>query len=134
MGFLDYLLRSAVGDSHDGTGANPMLDAVLGMINNSQSGGLAGLIQAFHDKGLGDVVGSWVSTGENLPISTSDLSRVLGSAQIAELARRFGLSRAAASAQLTEVLPQVVDKLTPDGRLPDANSLAGMLDKFKKLG
>jgi uncharacterized protein YidB (DUF937 family) len=134
MGFLDTLLRNAIGNTQEGTSGNPMLDAVLGMINNSQSGGLAGLLQAFHDKGFGEIARSWVSTGENLPISTSDLAQVLGSRQIAELAQRFGLSSDVAASQLSVLLPHVVDQLTPDGRLPDAGSLSGTLDNFKTLG
>jgi uncharacterized protein YidB (DUF937 family) len=133
MGLLDSLLSAAIGGSQGSAGNNPMLGAVLSMLQNNQSGGLGGLIQAFQDKGLGNIAASWVSTGHNLPISADQLSSVLGSDQIAQLAQKFGLSHGDAAAHLTELLPQVIDKLTPNGQLPDAGSLAGMLDQFKKL-
>jgi uncharacterized protein YidB (DUF937 family) len=133
MGLLDSLLGMATSGSQGSSGGNPMLGAVLSMLQNNQSGGLGGLLQAFHDKGLGDIAKSWVSTGENLPISASDLTKVLGSDQIAALAEKFGLSHGEAASHLSELLPQVVDKLTPNGQLPDSSSLAGMLDNFKKL-
>jgi uncharacterized protein YidB (DUF937 family) len=133
MGLLDSLLGMATGGAKGSSGNNPMLDAVLGMMNNNQSGGLGGLIQAFQQKGFGEIAASWVSTGQNLPISPDQLSSVLGSDQIAALAEKFGLSHGDASSQLSQLLPQVVDKLTPNGQLPDSSSLAGMLDGFKKL-
>ena len=133
MGLLDSLLKMATGDSQRSIGDNPMLGAVLAMLQNGQSGGLGGLIQAFKDKGFGEIAASWVSTGQNLPISADQLSSVLGNDQIAALSEKFGLSRSEISSHLTDLLPQVVDKLTPNGQLPDASSLAGMLDKFRNL-
>jgi len=133
MGLLDSLLNAATGGAQGNAANNPMLGAVLSMLRDGQSGGLGGLIQAFQDKGLGDLAASWVSTGRNLPISADQLSSVLGSDQIAQLAEKFGLSHGDAASHLTELLPQVVDKLTPNGQLPDSHSLAGMLDAFRKL-
>lgn len=134
MGLLDSLLGSLTGGTQGGAGNNPLLGAVMSMLQNNQSGGLGGLIQAFQEKGLGNLAASWVSTGQNLPVSADQISSVLGADQIAALAEKFGLSKGAVSSNLSELLPQVVDKLTPNGQLPDSSSLAGMLDSFKKLG
>jgi uncharacterized protein YidB (DUF937 family) len=133
MGLLDSMLGKLTGGAQTGDN-NPMMDAVLSMLQNNQSGGLGGLLQAFQQKGFGEIAASWVSTGKNLPISPDQLSSVLGSDQIAQLAEKFGLSQGDVSANLSQLLPQVVDKLTPNGQLPDSGSLAGMLDAFKKLG
>jgi uncharacterized protein YidB (DUF937 family) len=104
-----------------GSSSNPLVSTVMQMINN-QPGGLSGLVQQFHDKGLGGLVSSWVSTGQNLPISADQLQHVLGSEQVKELAARAGISPEAASSHLTQLLPMLIDKLTPNGQLPDASA------------
>jgi uncharacterized protein YidB (DUF937 family) len=125
-----------------GSSSNPLLSTVMQMINN-QPGGLAGLVQQFHDKGLGGLVSSWVSTGQNLPISADQLQHVLGSEQVKELAARAGISSETASSHLTQLLPMLIDKLTPNGQLPDASAstsastssmLEAGLDMLKNLG
>ena len=102
---------------------------------NSQPGGLSGLLQQFHDKGLGGLVSSWVSTGQNLPISADQIQHVLGSEQVKELAARAGISPDSVSSHLSQLLPVLVDKLTPNGQVPQGGSLLeegmGML---KNLG
>jgi uncharacterized protein YidB (DUF937 family) len=114
--------------------SNPLASSVMQMISN-QPGGLSGLLQQFHDKGLGGVVTSWVGTGQNLPISADQLQQVLGSEQVKELAAKAGISPEAASSHLAQLLPMLVDKLTPNGQVPQSSSLLeegmGML---KNLG
>src|ERR1700675_401574 len=105
-----------------GSSSNPLLASVMQMIN-SQPGGLSGLIQQFHDKGLGGLVSSWVSTGQNLPISADQIQHVLGSEQVKELAAKAGISPDAAGSHLAQLLPMLVDKLTPNGQLPQTSSL-----------
>ena len=73
-----------------------MASSVAQMLNN-QPGGLSGLLQQFHDKGLGSLVTSWVGTGQNLPISADQIQHVLGSEQVKELAAKAGISPDAAS-------------------------------------
>jgi uncharacterized protein YidB (DUF937 family) len=66
MGFLDEKAKGLLGKVLGGGGSqNPLMDIVLGLITNPQTGGLQGLIQTFKEKGLGDAVSSWISTGEN---------------------------------------------------------------------
>ena len=81
-------------------------------------GGLGGLIDRFRQSGQGDVIDSWVGTGKNKPIQPPQLEQTLGRSTIGDLARRAGLSEQELLAQLSAVLPDLVDRLTPQGRLP----------------
>ena len=140
MGFLEDMAGKEV-SSMMGSSSNPMLATVMQMIN-SQPGGLSGLVQQFHDKGLGGLVTSWVSTGQNLPISADQLQHVLGSEQVKELAAKAGISPDAAGSHLSQLLPMIIDKLTPNGQIPDAatasastsSMLEAGLDMLKGLG
>lgn len=92
-------------------------------------GGLGGLLQALDSNGLGQVGSSWVSTGSNLPISAEQLQKVLGSDQLASIAGKLGMTPDKAAHGLSKVLPGLVDRLTPDGKVPDAATLEGALAK-----
>ena len=88
-----------------------------------QRGGLDTLLERFRQHGLADQVSSWISTGRNLPITPEDIQRVLGPAQVEELARRTGVDVKMASQELASLVPQIVDRLTPTGQVPAANLL-----------
>ena len=128
MGLLDSIL-GAVGQR--GTG-NPLLDTVLQFVNDPQHGGLAGLVQGFQQKGLGSIVDSWVSTGQNLPISPDQIAHGLGNDKLASLAQSLGISQGDVSSQLSQILPNVVDKLTPGGALPSGDEMGDLLASVKK--
>jgi uncharacterized protein YidB (DUF937 family) len=102
--------------------SNPLASSVMQMVNN-QPGGISGLLQQFHDKGLGGLVTSWVGTGQNLPISAEQLQNVLGSEQVKELAAKAGISPEAASSHLAQLLPMLIDKLTPNGQVSQSSSM-----------
>jgi uncharacterized protein YidB (DUF937 family) len=89
----------------------------------SQPGGLDGLVERFQQKGLGDVVSSWVSTGQNLPISADQITHVLGSDAVKNMAAKAGISPDQVSTQLSSLLPGIIDKLTPNGHTADAGGL-----------
>jgi uncharacterized protein YidB (DUF937 family) len=89
-------------------------------------GGLGGLLGQFQKNGLGDVIGSWIGPGQNQPIAPNQLGSALGPAALTSLAQRTGLSEQDLLSHLSQVLPDVVDKLTPDGRLPTAQEVAGL--------
>jgi uncharacterized protein YidB (DUF937 family) len=91
------------------------------------SGGLGDLLNQFQQKGLGDQADSWVSNGPNKQIAPGDLANALGSDQISQLASQSGLSREELLQGLSKYLPDVVNHLTPDGRLPDENELSGRI-------
>jgi uncharacterized protein YidB (DUF937 family) len=132
MGFLEDMADKGVGGLTNNP--NTLVSSVMQMINN-QPGGLAGLVQRFHEKGLGGLVSSWVSTGQNLPVSSDQLQHVLGSEQVSELAAKAGISPETASSHLAQLLPMIVDKLTPNGQLPPSGSLLDSgLSMLKGLG
>jgi uncharacterized protein YidB (DUF937 family) len=91
------------------------------------SGGLGDLLNQLQQKGHGEAASSWVGRGENKPIAPGDLANALGADQIEGLSARTGLSRDDLLSGLSQYLPQVVDHLTPDGRLPTENELSDKL-------
>jgi uncharacterized protein YidB (DUF937 family) len=91
-------------------------------------GGLGGLLEKFQQSGHGDVTKSWVGSGQNQPISPGSLGSALGPSIIKALAEKTGLSEQEVTAQLSQLLPGFVDKLTPQGRLPTHGELARFVD------
>ena len=133
MGLLDSVLGSL---SQGGSGSgNPLLQVVLSMVNDPNTGGLAGLLSKFQEHGLGNISDSWVSTGKNLPISADQVQEALGSGQLGAIAQQLGMSQGDVSSKLAELLPGVVDNLTPDGQVPDMGSLGDLLGSLtRRLG
>src|SRR5712675_96527 len=91
------------------------------------SGGLGDLLKQFQQNGQGEVANSWVSPGPNKSISPGDLAKALGADQIDNLASQSGLSRDELLTGLSQHLPDVINHLTPDGRLPTENELSGRI-------
>jgi uncharacterized protein YidB (DUF937 family) len=89
-------------------------------------GGLAGLVEQFGRAGLGDVAGSWVGRGQNMPISADQLGQALGGERIGAMAGQLGMDQGDLLGQLSQMLPQIVDRLTPEGQVPQGD-LAGAL-------
>lgn len=87
-------------------------------------GGLGGLLDKLQKGGLGSAINSWIGPGENQPVSPGQLGSALGPDIIKTLAQRSGLSEEELTRQLSHVLPGVVDKLTPQGRLPTSAELS----------
>ena len=121
MGLLDELAGSAMSGML-GNSTNPLVHGAMEMIQN-QPGGLAGLVQSFEQKGMGGVVSSWVGTGQNLPVSGDQITSVLGSDALKNLAAKAGISPDQAGSQLATLLPGIIDKLTPNGHVGDAGGL-----------
>ncbi len=116
-----------------GGGLSDMLKGGLGGLlaggaaGSILSGGLGDLLSQFQEKGQGDAANSWVGNGPNKQISPSDLGSALGADQIQALTAQSGLSREELLQGLSQYLPDVVNHLTPDGRLPDENELSGRI-------
>jgi len=145
MSFFEGLLKQALGgpSSTSGSGSlasivsmvssNPqILSAVTALLSTRDNsvggtGGLAGLVGAFEKKGLGSMMSSWISTGPNPEISTAQVNDVLGGDTLNQFAQKAGVPATQASSLLAGLLPAVVDHLTPDGKMPDTNSLEGAL-------
>jgi uncharacterized protein YidB (DUF937 family) len=118
MGLMDQLGQAAGGMLGGQGGQNPLLQAVAGLLGKDSSiGGFAGLVQAFQKNGLGEIVNSWVSTGQNLPVTPNQVEQGLGSNLVNQIAAKAGLSPGATSSQLAGILPDLVDKLTPNGKI-----------------
>jgi uncharacterized protein YidB (DUF937 family) len=123
-GGLESILGGLAGGA--GTGAGPAMGAqgggaaliaiLLQMLQ--QRGGLGGLLSQFQQAGYGKQADSWVSTGENAPISGDVLSKVLGSGEIDRIAQQLGMSRGQAADQMASALPDVVNQMTPKGSVP----------------
>lgn len=115
--------------------SNPQLiQVVTGMLsNNGDHGGLGGLVGKFEQAGLGNVVSSWVGSGQNQPISADQLTKVLGSDALSGIAAKLGVDPSEAAGQLAQVLPGLVDHLTPAGQAPQAG-LGDSSDLFGMLG
>jgi uncharacterized protein YidB (DUF937 family) len=93
-----------------------MVSVVNGILE--QHGGLQGVVSEFEKNGLGSTVRSWVGTGPNQPISPEEVHKALGPDLLRQLAEKSGLSEQDLVQKLSHVLPQAVDKLTPNGTLP----------------
>ena len=145
MGLLDSVIGALGGGqggaSPQGAGQGALINIVIGMLANRQadasqggaaSGGLGDLMAKFQQGGLGDVIGSWIGAGQNLPVSADQLSNVLGSDMLAKIAQQLGVSHGEAASQLSQVLPQVVDKLTPNGQVPEGGlgDIGAILGRF----
>ena len=94
-----------------------------GVIGALLTGGMMDLVNQFRGAGKADAVNSWVARGPNQEVSPNDLSKVLTEEQIAFLSERTGMSRDELLAGLSERLPQVVDELTPEGRVPTTEEM-----------
>lgn len=145
MGLFDSVVGAVLGggnaQAQGGLGGiigslanNPqMLQAISAMLaNDGSQGGLGGLMEKFQQAGLGNVIGSWVGSGENRPISGDQLSQALGPDTISDLASKFGLNTGDTTGQLSQILPGLIDKLTPHGQAPsgglgNSTDLMGML-------
>ena len=118
-----------------GGGLEDLLGQVLGGQGTSGAGGLADLLAGFQRAGFGNEARSWVSTVQNLPVPPEALEQVFGRGGIAEIARRAGLSEQDATRGLSQLMPEVVDRVTPSGEVPDASSLLASVDAMaKRLG
>lgn len=109
MGLFDGVLGGLVGAG------------MVSVVNNllEQQGGVQGLISKFQQQGLGETVNSWISTGPNKPISPDEVHRALGPDLLQQLSAKSGLSVQDLAQKLSQILPQAVDTMTPDGRVPN---------------
>jgi len=104
-------------------GLGDLLNGLGGMLGGATagsvlSGGLGDLVERFRQSGRGDKADSWINAGDNVPVETSDLEDALGEETIVELTEKTGLSREELLRRLTETLPDAVNRMTPEGRLP----------------
>src|SRR5215813_11117928 len=125
LGF-DEILKGGQGGGAGGGGLGGLLAGLGGGggLGGLLSGGLSDLLEQFQGAGKGDAANSWIGPGQNQPIAPHELSQVLPPEQIEFLTQRTGLAREELLAGLSEQLPHLVDRLTPDGRLPTADEMS----------
>jgi uncharacterized protein YidB (DUF937 family) len=145
VGLLDDILKQAggTGGRQAGAGAlgsiaemvmkNPQIvAAAISMLNPRDTsvgggGGLADIVRAFHKAGLGDVMSSWVGGGPNQPVDPGALASALGPDILGQFAQKTGVGHAEAGSVLASILPELVNQVTPQGRVPEAGALDGVL-------
>ena len=156
MGLLDSVLGAVINNATQnnavGSGLGGSLGSLMGMAannpqllqvvvdllgNQSPVGGLPGLLARFQQAGLGDAVASWLGNGPNAALSGEQLGRVLGEGPLAQIAAQLGVGQGDAAGQLSQLLPGLIDRLTPNGQLPAgvqgaAPELLGMLGELFK--
>jgi uncharacterized protein YidB (DUF937 family) len=108
MGLFDGVLGGVVGAG--------MMSVVSGVIE--KHGGVQGIVNQFEKNGLGETVKSWVGTGANKPVSADQVQQALGATTLEQLAAKAGISVPELAQKLAQVLPQAIDKLTPNGVVP----------------
>lgn len=135
MGLLDALLSGMTGPAAgtSQSGASPLLQLMLQLLSSQgQFGGLSGLAHQFQQAGLGPQMNSWISTGQNLPISPEQLMQVFGQQPLQQMASTSGMDLGQLSGGLADLLPQMVDRLTPAGEVPAAG-IDGALAELSKM-
>lgn len=132
MGLFDEVVGKATGLMGCSESGNVgLMESIVGTLTSKETGGLSGLVQSFQEKGLGDIISSWIGTGQNQPISAEQIQQGVGSDVIQKLAAKTGLSSEDLSAKLAEFLPGVIDKLTPDGTIPECGLFVKGMDFLK---
>jgi uncharacterized protein YidB (DUF937 family) len=126
MSLLTEILKSAIGTTNSSgeteNQSQNLLNGALGILDSM--GGVDGLVKKFQQSGLGDLAASWVGTGENKDILPDQLASILGKDQIAAVAQQAGIPESQGASVLSQILPSIVDKLTPDGTAPESGNLA----------
>ena len=128
MGFLELLGAMGKKKAGDGGLAGGIAE-LLG--SGSAVGGMSGLLELLQSKGLGDAAASWVSKGKNLPVSAEQIQSALGDEHVRAIATRLGISPEKAVDAISRYLPQIVDRVTPDGKVPDAGALEKALSTLR---
>lgn len=133
MGLFDGVAGAVLGKVLGGgqAGDQGVLTAIALELFN-QNGGIGGILDKFKEGGLGDAAASWVSLGENLPVSADQVASVFGNSAITDLAAKFGISPDVLTSQIAQHLPEVINKVTPSGTVSEESgnlltSILGML-------
>jgi uncharacterized protein YidB (DUF937 family) len=109
-------ILAGLGGGNQGQSGNMLLQVALLLLQ--QNGGLQGLLSKFRQGGLGQQADSWVSTGQNMNISANDLQQIFGSSTLRDLASQLGMPEEQAGSTMAQVLPELINQLTPQGQVP----------------
>ncbi|AOM42459.1 YidB family protein [Xenorhabdus hominickii] len=129
MGFFDQIANILNGSK------NQQFQHIMDWVEGQ--GGINGVIEKFSQQGMDGTIHSWIGSGENLPIHADQLSSIFGSSTIQQLAEKIGINPDEASSLLSKHLPNLIDKVTPNGEVPknlDLKSIGMSLLKDKLSG
>lgn len=127
MSFLDAIKDKVMGENQPKQ-TTRLISELL-----NECDGLDGLVEKFNASGFGDTIASWLSSGANRPISSSQIQKVLGPSLVHRLSLRFGLDTNLVATQLAAQLPKYIDKLTPDGQMPTMEQINTKMDELKNM-
>ena len=131
---LGGILGGSQGGSSGALGGNPMLRMLLPLVASLlMNGGLQKILGRLQENGKGEKGQSWVSTGPNEPVDADDIKAALDDQELAEIAQKLGVSEDEAAEAVAQVLPDVVDKATPAGELPDDDELDRTFGRLHEL-
>ena len=123
MSIFDDVLSKVSTLFPDSEHANGVFKLVVELLNKPEIGGVSGLVKLFQERGLEGIVSSWIGTGQNMPISSEQIQQVLGGDTLKKVSETTGLPVENLSSDLANLLPMVIDKLTPNGEVSDSHSL-----------
>lgn len=130
------LFKEKMGDQAANLDDNSIMDALSGLISNEEGGlDLSNILSSLQDGDIGSIISSWIGSGENAPVDGSTLSSILGSEQISIFAEKLGIDADTAAENLSDVVPNMVDKATGDGSsiLDSLGGLDGIMDMANKF-
>jgi uncharacterized protein YidB (DUF937 family) len=134
MGLLDDLVGAIGNAGATNQNHSDVVGALTGLLGSA--GGLSGLMQSFEQAGLGTLVQSWIGTGKNLPVSAEQITQALSGGQLGAIASKLSMQHQDVAGLIAQILPQMVDHLTPNGAIPQHSdmlgSLAGLAQSFLK--
>ena len=137
MGFIDDLAQQLLAGKQGSLSSDQtasLVRGVLDALDDDDEAGIPGLTRRLTSAGLGDVVSSWIGTGANRAVSPSDLARALSGSRLEQATQRAGLSGLAGAAALAGILPALIDKLTPGGKVPQRQELQQMRTEILGTG
>jgi uncharacterized protein YidB (DUF937 family) len=138
MSLLNILLGAAAARSggllgqRRGGGKAALIGIVLSLLASQRGGGLRQLGDLLRQRGMGQRFNSWVGTGANEAVSPGEVNHLLGDESIDQLAQQTGMPREEVSSNLAELMPQIVDQLTPDGQIPDDATLEQRMPELER--
>ncbi len=127
MGILDNIMGQK--NTAEGGTRTAVVSALMSLLANQNQGGLSNLVQRFAGSGLGDIVNSWVGTGPNKPVTPQQVEQGLGSDTINQVSSQSVVPPEEVKTHLAQVLPQLVDRLTPQGNVPPEQQQNSLLSQ-----
>jgi uncharacterized protein YidB (DUF937 family) len=128
---IKWVFRRFAGRAIPGLSGASLTSVVTGLLGQKGSQ-LPGLLEKLNAGGLGSLVQSWVGTGKNLPLRADQVKSALGSSTLSGIAGQLGVSEDKAASKVAGALPQIINKLTPDGQVPNQEALAKSLAALLK--